>query len=484
MSSTEFESSKTKSTAFHCPDTPAGIRFGEWLAAFNSNDPKLLRAMITSCYSSSSDSEDISLEQQIRDLEWRCRWAGGLSVKAIQTSTDNELGLLVEFRLTKEMWKLAFRVEVEPPNFIRDVEFVRAQPRIDIGRSLASDSALAAKVLRYVGRLAQADIFSGTILLAHRGEALVRKAYGLAHQSYRIKNRIDTRYCIGSLNKMFTGVAIMQLVQQGSIDLNDPINHYLPDWDIQSADKITIHHLLTHTSGLGTIFNETFFASSRDRYRNLDSYVPLFVNDPLAFEPGTSWQYSTAGYILLGMIIEQVSGLSYDDYVRIHIHEVANMSDTACYEMDAPVPNLAYGYTHFDLNQQVVSLDRRSNLFLSLYKGTSTGGGFSTVDDLLQFALALQENSLLDPEHTQRIISPQVQTGGAPHTAYGYGFEVTQTPQGSIIGHSGGFCGVTANLDIFLESGYVSIVLSNYDFPGALAIVHAFRHLISQNASA
>jgi CubicO group peptidase (beta-lactamase class C family) len=478
-----FAMSKTADNTLHFPDAPASIRFSEWLAAFNSSDPELLQRMVTACYTIPSENTS-SLEQQIRDLEWHRRWAGRLLVKALQSTANNQLDLIVEFGLTQERWKLVFQVEDEPPHYIRSVEFTRAQPRLNLGNGPTSDSALAAAVLRYVRRLAHADIFSGTILLAHNGEILVRKAYGLANQSYRIKNRIDTRYCIGSMNKMFTGVAIMELAQQGRIDLNDPINHYLLDYNIPSSDKITVHHLLTHTSGLGTIFNETFFASSRERYRNLDSYVPIFVDDPLAFAPGTSWQYSTAGYILLGLIIERVSGLSYDDYVRVHIHEVADMPNTACYEMDTSVPNLAYGYTHFDLNYQVVSLERRSNLFLSLYKGTSTGGGFSTVDDLLHFALALQENRLLDPEHTQRTITTHVETDGTPHTAYGYGFELTQTNRGWIIGHSGGFCGVTANLDIFSESGYVSIVLSNYDFPGPFAIIHALRHLILQSASA
>jgi CubicO group peptidase (beta-lactamase class C family) len=148
------------------------------------------------------------------------------------------------------------------------------------------------------------------------------------------------------MNKMFTATAIMQLAEEGRLALDEPISRYVDEsWLPRSiTDRVTIHHLLTHTSGLGSYFNEAFMRSSRTLYREVDDYRPLVQGETLAFEPGTEFRYSNTGMLLLGAVIEAVTGTSYFDHVRSRIYGPAGMMDSDSYSMDEPVPNLAIGY--------------------------------------------------------------------------------------------------------------------------------------------
>lgn len=151
-------------------------------------------------------------------------------------------------------------------------------------------------------------------------------------------NRTDTRFNLGSMTKMFTAVAIAQLAELGKLSFHDPISRHLPDYPNEAvASKVTIHHLLTHTSGMGDYQNEKFYARL-DQLRTLSDLVPLFVNDPLAFESGAKWDYSNAGFVVLGLIIEKVSGQDYFTYVKQHVFKPAGMTSTDFYERDKNVP--------------------------------------------------------------------------------------------------------------------------------------------------
>src|SRR5262249_5589595 len=154
--------------------------------------------------------------------------------------------------------------------------------------------------------------------------------------------------------------------------------------------------LLSHTSGLGNFFNDKFESASRLRFRTVKDFYALFVDDPLKFEPDAKFAYSNAGYIVLGAIIEKVSGQDYFDYTRKHIYTPAGMTDTDCYDVDADVPNLATGYT----KRNAPSGSLRTNTFLHVVKGGPPGGGYSTVEDLLKFDIALRNHRLLSAAST------------------------------------------------------------------------------------
>jgi CubicO group peptidase (beta-lactamase class C family) len=342
-------------------------------------------------------------------------------------------------------------------------------------QDLSVEEAVA-QLKAFVEEEAAADRFSGTVLLARDGEVLFEGAYGLASKRFDVPNVIDTKFNLGSMNKMFTCVAILQLVQQEKLSLDDPIGMYLDEtwlpWEL--TDKIQVKHLLTHTSGLGSYFNQKYMESSRALYKELDDYKPLVYQESLAFEPGTGWSYSNTGMFLLGAIIEQVTEERYFDYVREHIHEPAGMKNTDCYEMDRPVKNLAIGYTrqHGEGGED----EWFNNLYMHVVKGGPAGGGFSTVPDLLAFDQALRGLVLLDQEHTEMVWSAKPELGSP---SYGFGFSTGGNQNDRIVGHGGGFTGINSNLDMYLDSGFTAAVMSNYD-GGANLINGRIRELLAR----
>ena len=286
--------------------------------------------------------------------------------------------------------------------------------------------------------------FSGAVLLAERGEILFKKAYGYADRRFNVPNQVDTKFNIGSLNKLFTEVSITQLDEQGKLDLETFISEYLPDYPKSVAEKVNINHLLSHTSGLGHYWNEKFRASIGN-LRKVDDFISLFVDDPLSFPPGERVQYSNAGFVLLGKIIENISGLDYYDYVREHIYLPLRMRDTDHFELDHPVPNLATGYTRMYPGGHE-SKDWRSNEYLIGTKGSPAGGGYSTVEDLHKFDIAVNTGTL-PGSSILRNVKPRRQENDKP----------------SIITRAGGAPGTAALYERYPEQDITAIVLSNMD---------------------
>ncbi|MEX0289230.1 MAG: serine hydrolase domain-containing protein [Flavobacteriaceae bacterium] len=306
-----------------------------------------------------------------------------------------------------------------------------------------------------VNPLCEKDAFSGTVLIAKGKEILYEKACGEASKRFHVKNKLDTKFNLGSMNKMFTAVAIMQLSEQELLAVSDPISKYVDEsWLPKTiTSQVTIHHLLSHTSGLGSYFNRKYWNSSRQLYRKVEDFKPLVQGDQLAFTPGDRFQYSNTGMLLLGVIIEKVSGKDYFAYVRENIFEKAQMPNTDAYEMDHPVENLAIGYSPSKSNPY----GWENNLYKHVIKGGPAGGGFSTVRDLHSFANALLNEKLVSKASLELLWTDHSKSG------YGYGFGTRADSKVMVVGHSGGFPGLNANLDIFPESGYIIAVMSNYD---------------------
>lgn len=311
---------------------------------------------------------------------------------------------------------------------------------------------LVERVRALVEERAAKDTFSGAVLVAQGDEVLLSMAAGEADRGLHVKNDVETRFNLGSMNKMFTSVAIAQLVEQQKVGLDEPIVKWVDESWLPRAitEKVTVRHLLTHTSGLGSYFNETFERSSRALFRAVEDYKPLVVGEALAFEPGARFQYSNTGMLLLGVVIEKASGEDYFEYVRKHVHAPAGMTRTDCYELDQPIENLAVGYER----DPATPSGWRNNLFQHVMRGGPAGGGYSTVGDLHRFGQALLAGRLVSVGMLDLLWTDAV---GAD---YGFGFAVVDAEQ-KIVGHSGGFPGISANLDVFVDSGYVVAVLSN-----------------------
>jgi CubicO group peptidase (beta-lactamase class C family) len=328
----------------------------------------------------------------------------------------------------------------------------------------------------YLDSLANEKKLSGVILVAKDGVTVASKAAGVANKATAAVIDINTKFNLGSMNKMFTAVAIGQLAQAGKLSFTDTVGKHLPDYpNKEVAEKVTIHQLLTHTSGMGMYWNEKFQAQ-REKLVTVAAHLPLFADDPLLFPPGEKFQYSNSGYMLLGAIIEKVSGENYYSYIQEHIYKPAGMSDTGFYEPGKEIPNLAVGYTKMSLDGKV-SDEVRDNTNTREIKGGPAGGGYSTAPDLVKFQQALLGNKLLDKTHTELVTTGKVDAFRGMGR-YGYGFGDMNMGGRHSVGHNGGAPGIAANFEMFPESGYTAVVLMNTDPPALMPIAKAVRELI------
>ena len=324
----------------------------------------------------------------------------------------------------------------------------------------ASDSAFAAALRARLEAATDAGEFSGAVLVARGGRTLFEGAYGLADRERRVPNTPLTQFRVGSMNKMLTAVAALQLVQAGTLRLDAPLGTYLPDYpNAEVASKVTPHHLLTHTGGTGDIFGPEFTAR-RTELRTTWDYLRLYGTRGLRFPPGTRWEYSNYGFLLLGAVIERVGGRSYDDHVAARVLAPAGMTATGSAPEDSLVPGRSVGYT-----RQVVPGALVSNAPTLPYRGTPAGGGYSTVGDLARFAVALREHRLLDSAHTALLLSGNVAVGEGARYAYGFFDRVVGGRR--FVGHGGGAPGMNGELAFEPNGGYVVVVLSNLDPPAA-----------------
>ena len=417
-----------------------------WLDAFNGTNRAVFLRFLEAEYPSRDKADDAL---HFRDL------TGGLDFRKSLASTPTRFSGLVQERDSDQFLRFDLEVENTEPHHITRLDFEQAArpPEFAIPRLPEAEfvPALRAKLEKD----AAAGRFSGAVFVTRNGKAILAGAYGLADREKAIPNKLNTRFRIGSMNKMFTATTTLQLVQAGRMQLEDHVGKYIPDYPNKDiADKVTIHHLLTHTGGTGEIFGPQF-AANRKELKTLQDYVNLFGARGPLFEPGSEFRYSNYGMVLLGVIIENATGGSYYDYVRDHIYQPAGMERTGSLAEDEEVPDRAIGYTWRDGTW-------KPNTDTLPYRGTSAGGGYSTVEDLVNFASALKATKLLNPHYTDLLTTGKVEMP-MEGAKYAYGFEETIADGVRYFGHGGGAPGVSGGLRIYPESGYVFVVLSNID---------------------
>jgi D-alanyl-D-alanine carboxypeptidase len=326
---------------------------------------------------------------------------------------------------------------------------------------LAQADALAA-LAAHAEERAQASEFAAAVLVARHGKVLLQDAWGRADRTAGVANTPATRFRIGSMNKMFTAVATLQLVEAHKLALDDPIGQHLPDYpNKEVAAKVTVRHLLTHTGGTGDIFGPQF-DQHRLQLREHRDYLKLYGSRGLNFEPGARFEYSNYGFVLLGALIEHVTGGSYDDYVRDHLFRRAGMRSTGALPESVEVPERAVGYLRLSPGGTW-----EPNTYTLPWRGTAAGGGYSTVGDLLRFAQALGSGRLLSKATLAEATRPY-------QPQYGYGFDVQGQGRLASYGHGGGAPGMNGELRVFPQLGYVVVALSNLDPPAASELVEFF----------
>ena len=301
---------------------------------------------------------------------------------------------------------------------------------------------------------AAAGRFSGTVLVADRGKTMLDAGYGFADEITRVPNTPKTSFCIASIGKLFTAVAIGQLAEQHKLSFGAPVGEYVSGLPARIADHITIGELLDMTSGLGDVV-----LSRANPPRTLAGMVALIAKEKPQFEPGTKSLYSNDGFILLGAVVQAVSGESYIDYLRQHILNPAGMTNTgySAYFPDR-VRGMAHGYAL--VGSQLRDISNQPQI------ANPSGGAYSTTGDLLKFAQALLDYKMLTPAMTAAILTPRVnspQPGGPAVDKFTYGFSYQQINGVTFIGHNGGTPGYTGQIDIYPHSGYVVVILTNQD---------------------
>jgi D-alanyl-D-alanine carboxypeptidase len=432
------------------PDTPAAHQLSAWLAAFNSGDRATLLTFLQKNFPARAPEID-------REMGFHGE-TGGFDLKTSGDCTAPKCSAILQERRSDQFARIVVDVDPAEPHAIKGLE-LRAIPRpadFPITRVTQTEALKAFRV--YLNQAAAAGRFSGTALVARNGKPVFTAAYGMADRDKKIANQLGTQFRIGSMNKMFTATAVLQLVQAGKINLTDPLGKYLPDYPNKDvASKVTVHHLLTHTGGTGDFFGPEF-DKHRLELRTLQDYVKLYGHRSLAFEPGSRWEYSNYGFLLLGLVVEKASGQDYYEYVREHIFKPAGMNSTDSLPEDQLVPGRSVGYTKMN-----DARESRTNADTLPYRGTSAGGGYSTVEDLLAFANALENHKLLDARHVDLLTTGKVERpdGGSK---YGYGFGDEISADGvRCFGHGGGAPGMNGDLKICPQSGYVIAVLANLD---------------------
>jgi D-alanyl-D-alanine carboxypeptidase len=433
---------------------PSMRQFSAWLEVFNSGDRERCAEFLADRFPSWLKSLD-------RVMAFRER-TGGLDLRKMERVSATEAAVLVQERDSDQFVRVELTVDATTEPQVITSLTVAAIPRpaeFPIAR-LAEDEAITG-IQDLLREAAAADRFSGVVLVEKNGQVLFSRACGLADRERGIPNTLQTRFRIGSMNKMFTGVAVLQLAEAGKVELTAPLGEYLTDYRNKDvATKVTVHHLLTHTGGTGDIFGPQFRAQ-RLELRTLDDYVQLYGDREPEFEPGSRWQYSNYGYILLGALIENVTGQTYYDYVHAHIYEPAQMTATGSQPEHERVPGLSVGYTKPPGTGSWVP-----NTETLPYRGTSAGGGFSTAGDLARFARALLDHQLLSPDSTRLLITGKVDAATGRRYAYGFGNWGGSGGTGSV-GHGGGAPGMNGDLRIYPQSGYIMVVLANIDPPAA-----------------
>jgi CubicO group peptidase (beta-lactamase class C family) len=409
---------------------PGEDRANAWVKAFNAG-PEAMEAFAVANYTDEARARRTPAER--RGLYDNLHAAHGtLSVMGVRI--DGDTVNLTAKPERGDPLQLRFKIEAAEPHRIAGLgievgggpgDGPRANlPPLNLPKNAHAanyDQQLNTALDAYLRKLAADDAFSGTVLVAKNGEAVFDKAYGLASRRFSVPNKTSTRFNVGSITKDFTKTAIAQLAQAGKLKMTDTIATHLPDYPNKDvAGKITIQQLVDHRSGLGDIFTRRFFEVAKNGFSTPRDFIAFFASDPLQFEPGTQQKYSNYGYVVLGAIVEAVSGEGYFDYIQQHVFTPLGMSGSGFLDLELPIPDIAIGHTkQRPTNREPYAEWHENTAFRYNPRGIPAGGSYSTTRDLLLFDRAMRAGKLLNPEwsrwyHHGDPNGPAVYAGGSP----------------------------------------------------------------------
>lgn len=452
---------------------PAQRRASELLDALNSRDRAVLRSFVEQSFSAEALQER-PVEDQVGQLlnvadETRAptfiRW---------ETAGENEAKIVYRNDLFGRPQSITVKIEPAAPYKILSWTTPKNVP--EPVSAPTSDEEVARRLHAFAERMAAHDFFSGVVLISRGDEPILERAYGLAERNFDVPNRTDTKFLLASITKLFTAVAIGQLVEQGKVSLDDTLAKFVPE--AAGGDRVRIKHLLSHTSGIGDIATETFHRTHPADMRTIAEVIELADHAPPRFEPGTDWEYNNLGYLYLGRVIEAASGQNYYDYVAENVFSPAEMSSTGFWDLDYVIPKKAYPY---ERDFGIGTLDYRNMLLLGVVKGMPFGSATGIVGDLKRFAAALRDGTLLRPETLAefRKVVP-----GSGRRNWGLGFRTRKLAGSDIVttGHSGNSVGTCTDFLMFDHRGtpWTIVVLSNSGISACIPLVREASALLVQ----
>ena len=347
---------------------------------------------------------------------------------------------------------------------------------VSASAQLSSGKPSAAEQINEVmqARFAAGD-FNGTVLVARRGKVLYQRAFGLANREWNIPNDLQTKFEIGSMTKQFTAMLVLQLVNQGKLRLDAHISDYLPYYRQDTGKRITISQLLSHTSGVPNFTSLPGFLdgpASRTHY-SVQEFVEKYCSGEAEFEPGTKFNYSNSGYFLLGAILEQVSGESYDSLLQERIFGPLGMKDSGYTKTETLIPHRAAGY------ERTGSVFKNAR-FYDMSIPFAAGALYSTVGDLFLWDQALHGEQLLPAQLRDLMFKPNLDSYG-----YGWGILVPKagTPYAgeSIPMHGGAIFGFQSVIQRIVQHKELIVLLDNSDSQELLEIALQIRKVLADN---
>jgi len=427
-----------------------------------------------------------SLDQVQASLEEVLALSGGLEIALLRAEPHIVQALLTtkkairDFRGVNARRTMYFEAEIAPAGAaqagkINGFALLAVPPasleaEMKFADTLTDESSAVDEIRLKLDGLAEQDLFSGTVIVARGDEVLWQAAYGDAEKNHQSPNTMHSRFHMASATKMFTAVAMAQLVEAGKLGFDSRLIEAWPDYPNRPvAEKITIGQMLTHTSGLGEGLTPQIQKPDTP-YRTLQDAIAVNAGAPLVFEPGSKWGYSNLGYMVLGRIIELLANASYEATIEKDILVPAGMMETENIDVTRVVPGLAVGYGR-QADDPLGIRERHSNWPLILgFRGTSAGGYYSTAPDMLKFMRALRTYRLLSREMSETVTTGKYRLSPTSQWAYG-GWEHSWNGK-SIRGNGGGGLGYGINTEANTiwtpegeESDWTMIMLSNYDPP-------------------
>lgn len=329
--------------------------------------------------------------------------------------------------------------------------------------SFAQNTSRLEQVIQPFARSGQ---FMGAVLVSLDGKTLLDRGYGYADLEWKIPDAPDTKFRLGSITKQFTAASILLLQERGKLKLSDPVKMYIPNAP-KTWDHITIYNLLTHTSGIPDLTHIPGFMSQIANPTTPEHQIRWFLNKPLEFAPGTKYQYSNSGYILLGYIIEQLSGTSYQRFLRDNIFGPLGMRDTGYDSNQAIIRHRASGYSP--------GTDGPVNAsYINMTQPFSAGGLYSTTRDLLRWEDGLFGGKSLSPAALREMTTPFL-------NHYGCGLRINSFDGHTDIHHAGGINGFNSEMDYFPKEKLAIIVLANLNGPAAEAVARRLAKVALTN---